>query len=183
MCAYYKPDIRECPIEEEVFKAFTFHLRDTYNLDPINDETLIKYYGMIEVLIDSNRRLGKSIKTLEAQKNAFIEALDANTDQSLSGISRAKAGVIVAFSELMKKEKDALFWRLIIPDIKKVLPNNPFTIEDVLEWEFPNLKGKKLTQKDDFVKTILQNALEELIDEGLIKATKKEGKIVYSPAE
>ncbi len=173
-CAHFNPDHKECPIERGIYNSFTSELKSTYHLDPINDEILLDYLGMLEVQIERNHRLNKSTKNLDAQKEQFLADLQTNSSKS-TGISRVKNGAALAFSELIKNGDKKLFWRIKRPDLKSILPNDEFTLESLLEMNFPNLKGGHLTQKDEFVKKVLQNTLDDLIDEGIIMQTKKKG--------
>ncbi|TFG05146.1 MAG: hypothetical protein EU536_02900 [Promethearchaeota archaeon] len=179
MCSHFNLDLEECPIEKEVFSSFTSYLKDSLNLDPVTDETLINFFGMTEVYIDRNRRLNKPIKNLVEQKSAFIKALEA-TPRGTSGIQRAASGIAQAFQDTLKQDKEDLFWRLIKPDIKSVLPADDFTFEHALKLTYPNVKGGTLTNpEDDFVKAQVQEALEELIDEGILMTAKKQGNLIY----
>jgi len=178
VCSYYDLESPTCRIEQEIFKSFVNELKTTYELDPLNDEILLDYLGMLEVQIERGIRLNKPIKNLEIQKAKFIEDLQSSSSQT-AGIARVKQGATLAFLEIWKNAKEKLFWRYIQPDIKSNLTVEDFTLEDVLEMTFSNVKGGTLTKKDDFVREIVQNAIEDLIDEGIIMQTKK--KDVYRP--
>ncbi|HUY00592.1 MAG TPA: hypothetical protein VMV49_13615, partial [Candidatus Deferrimicrobium sp.] len=112
------------------------------------------------------------------QKTAFIDDLKTSSTEK-KGISRVKTGAASAFSEIIKKEKEPKFWRVIYPDIKDSLPEKDFTLDDTLEMKFSNIKGGKLTQKDDFVIEIVQTSIDNLIDEGILENRKREGNAVY----
>ncbi len=173
-CTSYNPENQECLIEQEIFNSLTNELKTTYHLDPINDEILLNYLGMLEVQIEKNQRLNKSMKNLINQKEQFFADLKANPTQN-SIISRVKNGITLAFSDIMKSNKDTLFWRITYPDIRAILPTTEFTIEDLLEKDYPNIKGGKLTKKDDYIQEIVQYGLDNLMDQGLIMPTKKKG--------
>ena len=177
-CSYYKVESQVCPLEEVQYNSFVNYLKDTFKLDPLNDEILLQYLGMIEVQIERSQRLNKSIKTFAAQKTSFLDELNTSPKE-LRGIARVKNSLAFAFSEIVKKEKENAFWRIVRPDIRKVLPENEFTLSTILEMEFPNLKGGRLTQKDDFAAELVQSSLEALVDEGILENTKKEGATIY----
>ena len=177
-CSFYTPEGQECRIDQEVYNSFTSELKTNNHLDPINDEILLDFLGMLKVEIERNLRINKSVKSLVAQLDQFLKDFRASTSQG-QGILRAKDAAALAFSDIMKNEKRKIFWRLISPDIKAVLPEDDFSIENLLEMKFPNIKGGNLTQKDDFVQEIIQNTLEDLVDEGIIMQSKKKG--VYRP--
>ncbi|MHA1264330.1 MAG: hypothetical protein ACTSRS_03765 [Candidatus Helarchaeota archaeon] len=178
-CSYFKIDNEECPIERDVYNSFTTYLKESLNLDPLNDEILIHYFGMNEVLIDRNRRLGKPIKNLVEQKSSFIKALEANPTGP-SGIERAKSGIAASFRNVLKQIKENTFWRIIRPDLKSVLPSDSFTLEETLQLNFPNIKGSKLTHpEDEFVRSHIENVLEDLVDEGILMTSTKQGKKIY----
>ncbi|HUY00692.1 MAG TPA: hypothetical protein VMV49_14120 [Candidatus Deferrimicrobium sp.] len=88
--------------------------------------------------IDRSRRLNKPIKTYTAQKTSFLEELSTNPKE-LRGIARVKNSIAFAFSEIVKKEKEIAFWRIIVPDVRKILPESEFTTNKVLDMEFPTL--------------------------------------------
>ena len=177
-CSSYNAEAQVCALEQEQYNSFVNYLKDTFKLDPINDEILLQYLGMLEAQIDRNRRFKKPIENLVNLKSSFINELSASPKDQ-RGISRVKSSAALAFSELVKKEKEDLLWRLIRPDIKKVIPEKEFSLEDILDMEFPNIKGGHLTQKDDFVSEFVQSAIESLVDEGLLTNTKSEGKAIY----
>jgi DNA topoisomerase VI B subunit len=178
MCSYYNPESVECRIEQETFKSFTNELKENYDLDPLNDEILLDYLGMLEVQIERGMRLNKVPKNLEAQKEKFIGDLKATSPKS-SGISRVKHGAALAFSDAWKNVKEKIFWRVIQPNLKSNIAEDDLTLDGILEMKFTNIKGGTLTQKDEFVKEILQNVIDDLIDDGIIMQTKK--KDVYRP--
>ncbi len=173
-CTFYNPNHLECPIEQEIYRNFTSELKDKYSLDPLNDEILLDYLGFLEVQIERAHRVSKSNKNLETQKEQFLADLIANSSKS-QGILRVKNAIELAFSEIMKNVKDKLFWSIIRPDIQAILPNDEFTIDDLLVLSYPNIKGGKLTQTDDFVKEVFQNELDDLLDEEIIMQGKKKG--------
>ncbi|MFX1294941.1 MAG: hypothetical protein ACFFD2_08840, partial [Promethearchaeota archaeon] len=150
-CSFFNSEYQECPIEQNISKSFIDDLKNTYELDPLNDEILLEYLGMLEVQIERNQRINKSVTNLVAQKKKFLADLKANPSRG-SGISRVKNGAALAFSDIMKNEKDKLFWRIQYPKIKDVIQVDEFTIEDLLEMTYSNLDGGLLTKKDDFVK-------------------------------
>jgi hypothetical protein len=101
------------------------------------------------------------------------------TSPKNSGISRVKHGAALAFSDAWKNVKEKIFWRVIQPDLKSNIVADDITLEGILEMKFANIKGGTLTQKDEFVKEIMQNVIDDLIDDGIINQTKK--KDVYRP--
>jgi len=177
-CSYYNADTQVCPLEEVQYNSFINYLKDTFKLDPLNDEILLQYLGMVEVQIERSRRLNKSIRTFAEQKTSFLDELNTNPKE-LRSIARVKNSLALAFSEIIKKEKENAFWRIVRPEIRKILPEREFTLNDILDMEFPNLKGGRLTQKDDFVMELFQGSLESLVDEGILVNTKKEGSTIY----
>ncbi|NVM56420.1 MAG: hypothetical protein HWN66_22165, partial [Candidatus Helarchaeota archaeon] len=146
LCSNYTPEGQECSIDKGVYNSFTSDLKTNYDLDSINDEILLDFLGMLKVEIEQNHRINKTVKNLIAQLDQFLEDFKANTSQN-QGILRSKDAVALAFSDIMKNEKQKIFWSLNSPDIKSVLPEDDFSIENLLEMKFPNIKGN-LTQKD-----------------------------------
>ncbi|NVM29715.1 MAG: hypothetical protein HWN65_12805 [Candidatus Helarchaeota archaeon] len=177
-CSFYSSENQECRFDQEVYNSFTSELRNNLKLDPLDDEILIDYLGMLKVEIERNQRLNKSVKNLPSQLEQFLEDFKANTSKD-QGILRSKKGTSLAFSNLIKRkninEKQRHFWRILYPKIKSVIPEEDFTIETLLELKFPNIEGGYLTQKDAFVQEIIQYALDDLIDEGIIMQSKKKG--------
>jgi len=177
-CSFYNADAQVCALEQEQYNSFVNYLKDTFKLDPVNDEILLQYLGLLDVQIGQNRRFKKPIEDLDDRKSAFLDELKASSKEQ-KGILRVKTNLSIVFSEIIKKEKEDLLWRLVKPDIKKVIPENEFTLEDILNMEFPNIKGGRLSQRDDFVSEFVQSAIEALIDEGVLTNTKSEGKTLY----
>ncbi|HUY00597.1 MAG TPA: hypothetical protein VMV49_13640, partial [Candidatus Deferrimicrobium sp.] len=67
-CAFYNAEAPECRLDREIYDSFINYLKDTFNLDPINDEILLQYLGMLEVQIERNQRISKQIKSFVDQK-------------------------------------------------------------------------------------------------------------------